>query len=313
LPDTPQVFPSDWLPAALNQGHIYRDRVRPEDLPTSAVDTPLLVSAFYAARYRHSDRAVWSERLLAGEIWWNGQQLRADGPLGAGDRLQWHRPPWQEAAVPVLQQGAIVFVGHAEAWKDWNMPGLAGAEIVNLHAGAMSANPAAVIGSTLLLPARHMMRIVALRDDAVFAKWDEQLVARHPFTPVGGGDAHANIQAFGPLGGTIAGSVDFENSDESIASQVSELRSADADAVALPVQRLRAASGLPVAVGFGIRTPTRAAEVARVADAVVVGSALVDEVEGALNSGSNENVTERVLSKAAELAKAVRLARVRDA
>jgi hypothetical protein len=62
-----------------------------------------------------------------------------------------------------------------------------------------------VIGSTLLLPARHMMRIVALRDDAVFAKWDEQLVARHPFTPVGGGDAHANIQAFGPLGGTIAG------------------------------------------------------------------------------------------------------------
>jgi tryptophan synthase alpha chain len=94
---------------------------------------------------------------------------------------------------------------------------------------------------------------------------------------------------------------------------VTGVKEADADAVALPVQRLRAASGLPVAVGFGIRTPTRAAEVARVADAVVVGSALVDEVEGALNSGSNENVTERVLSKTAELAKAVRLARVRDA
>jgi hypothetical protein len=103
------------------------------------------------------------------------------------------------------QQGALVFVGHAEAWKDWNMPGLAGAEIVNLHAGAMTANPAAVIGSTLLLPARQLMRMVAMRDDAVFLKWDEQLVARHPFTPVGGGDAHANIQAFGPLGGTIAG------------------------------------------------------------------------------------------------------------
>ena len=62
-----------------------------------------------------------------------------------------------------------------------------------------------------------------------------------------------------------------------------------------------------------IRTPEKAAEVARLADGVVVGSALVDEIEGALNSGSNENVTERVLSKAAELAKAVRLARVRDA
>lgn len=83
--------------------------------------------------------------------------------------------------------------------------------------------------------------------------------------------------------------------------------------VAQPVQRLRAASGLPVAVGFGIRTPEKAAEVARLADGVVVGSALVDEIEGALESGSNENVTERVLSKASQLAKAVRLARVRDA
>lgn len=83
--------------------------------------------------------------------------------------------------------------------------------------------------------------------------------------------------------------------------------------LAQPVQRLRAASGLPVAVGFGIRTPEKAAEVARLADGVVVGSALVDEIEGALNSGSNENVTERVLSKASQLAKAVRLARVRDA
>lgn len=103
------------------------------------------------------------------------------------------------------QQGALVFIGHAEAWKDWSMPGLAGAEIVNLHAGAVEANPAAVIGSSLLLPARFLMRTVAVRDERVFARWDEQLRARHPFTPVGGGDAHANIRAFGPLGGTIAG------------------------------------------------------------------------------------------------------------
>lgn len=103
------------------------------------------------------------------------------------------------------QQGALVFVGHAEAWKDWSMPGLAGAEIVNLHAGAVEANPAEVIAKSLLLPSRYLMRTVAARDDAVFAKWDEQLRARHPFTPVGGGDAHANIRAFGPLGGTIAG------------------------------------------------------------------------------------------------------------
>jgi branched-chain amino acid transport system substrate-binding protein len=40
-------------------------------------------------------------------------------------------------------------------------------------------------------------------------------------------------QTWEKLGGTIAGSADFENSDESIASQVSELRSADADAVVM--------------------------------------------------------------------------------
>jgi tryptophan synthase alpha chain len=42
------------------------------------------------------------------------------------------------------------------------------------------------------------------------------------------------------------------------------------------VARLKAATDLPVAVGFGIRTAEQAAAVARVADGVVVGSAIVD-------------------------------------
>lgn len=89
---------------------------------------------------------------------------------------------------------------------------------------------------------------------------------------------------------------------------VTGVKEADADAVAPAVERIRQASCLPVAVGFGIRTPERAAEVARVADAAVVGSALVDEIESAARL--NENVTEKVLLKASELAKAVRSARV---
>ncbi len=44
------------------------------------------------------------------------------------------------------------------------------------------------------------------------------------------------------------------------------------------VARLKAATDLPVAVGFGVRTPEQAAEIARVADGVVVGSALVELV-----------------------------------
>lgn len=85
-------------------------------------------------------------------------------------------------------------------------------------------------------------------------------------------------------------------------------KEADEAAVAPAVARVRAASGLPVAVGFGIKTPERAAAIARVADAVVVGSALVEEVASSL--AMNESVTGRVLSKVESLAKAVRSARV---
>lgn len=44
------------------------------------------------------------------------------------------------------------------------------------------------------------------------------------------------------------------------------------------VGRLKAATDLPVAVGFGVRTPEQAAAITKVADGVVVGSALVDLV-----------------------------------
>ncbi|WP_293676860.1 tryptophan synthase subunit alpha [uncultured Phenylobacterium sp.] len=88
---------------------------------------------------------------------------------------------------------------------------------------------------------------------------------------------------------------------------VTGVKEADAVAVAPHVERVRKASGLPVAVGFGIKTPERAAAIARVADAVVVGSALVDEVAAAVEL--NEDVTARVLSKVEALAKAVRVAR----
>ncbi|MFC0684758.1 tryptophan synthase subunit alpha [Novosphingobium clariflavum] len=45
------------------------------------------------------------------------------------------------------------------------------------------------------------------------------------------------------------------------------------------VARLKAASTIPVAVGFGVRTPEQASQIAKVADGVVVGSALVDLVK----------------------------------
>jgi tryptophan synthase alpha chain len=42
------------------------------------------------------------------------------------------------------------------------------------------------------------------------------------------------------------------------------------------VARIKQSTAIPVAVGFGVRTPEQAAEIAKVADGVVVGSALVE-------------------------------------
>ena len=52
----------------------------------------------------------------------------------------------------------------------------------------------------------------------------------------------------------------------------------DASQVEAAVARIRKATGLPIAVGFGIKTPAHAAEIARIADAVVVGSAIVSHI-----------------------------------
>ncbi|MDA0717404.1 MAG: RluA family pseudouridine synthase [Cyanobacteria bacterium] len=84
-----------WLAPALNSGFAYSDRIASRAAGQS-------VSAFYADCYRHSTPIDWLQRLAAGEIYRNGQQLLADVALAAGDGLVWHRPPWHEAAVPVL-------------------------------------------------------------------------------------------------------------------------------------------------------------------------------------------------------------------
>ena len=59
---------------------------------------------------------------------------------------------------------------------------------------------------------------------------------------------------------------------------VTGLQQAAQGSIEAAVARLKAATDLPVAVGFGIRTPDQAAAVARVADGVVVGSAIVELV-----------------------------------
>jgi tryptophan synthase alpha chain len=83
----------------------------------------------------------------------------------------------------------------------------------------------------------------------------------------------------------------------------------DAD-VKKAVERLKRHTDLPVAVGFGIKTPEQAAAVARVADAAVVGSALVSRVADRIAAGGAGNAAaEDVLGLVRQLAAGVRGAR----
>jgi tryptophan synthase alpha chain len=84
-----------------------------------------------------------------------------------------------------------------------------------------------------------------------------------------------------------------------------------AEQVGAAVARLRRHTTLPVAVGFGIREPAQAAAIARVADAAVVGSALVAHIADSLDSNgrAKTGLQETLLAKVRDLAAAVRSAR----
>jgi tryptophan synthase alpha chain len=78
------------------------------------------------------------------------------------------------------------------------------------------------------------------------------------------------------------------------------------DHVEQAVTRLRRHTNLPLCIGFGIRTPEHAATIARLAEGVVVGSALIDQIA---NATSDEQAVDGVLSLCSALAEGVRSAR----
>lgn len=89
---------------------------------------------------------------------------------------------------------------------------------------------------------------------------------------------------------------------------VTGTRSAAAGELAAAIPRIRAHTDLPVAVGFGVRTPDQAAEAATVADAAVVASALLDTLAGTLDARgrATEGTVRAVLDEVRALAEAVR-------
>jgi tryptophan synthase alpha chain len=89
-------------------------------------------------------------------------------------------------------------------------------------------------------------------------------------------------------------------------------RSATSEHLAEAIPRIRRITDLPIAVGFGVRSPHQAAEAVRIADAAVVASALIDTLAANLDGHgrAKTGAVRKVLDQVRELAAGVRGARV---
>lgn len=83
-----------------------------------------------------------------------------------------------------------------------------------------------------------------------------------------------------------------------------------AEAAQAAVRRLKKATDLPIAVGFGVRDPDSARSIARAADAVVVGSMFVDDVRACVEAGRLQEAAAAVAASVKKMSEAVRAARV---
>lgn len=85
---------------------------------------------------------------------------------------------------------------------------------------------------------------------------------------------------------------------------ITGMQQAAIESIEANVSRIKRSTDIPVAVGFGVRTPEQASEIARVADGVVVGSALVELV-----AEHGDDAPAKLRTLASSLAEALRSAR----
>ena len=78
----------------MNQGWTYCDRITQKSANVTLLD-------YYTQRYHHSTRQQWQGRIEAGQVRINGQPARPNTLLEAGQKLTYHRSPWQEPAAPL--------------------------------------------------------------------------------------------------------------------------------------------------------------------------------------------------------------------
>lgn len=83
---------------------------------------------------------------------------------------------------------------------------------------------------------------------------------------------------------------------------VTGTKSADTAAVGAHIEAIKAKTDLPVAVGFGIKTPEDAKSMAEIADAVVVGSAIVDNMH---KNQASKNLSDLISTQVQDLKRAI--------
>ncbi len=81
------------MPAKLNTGWIYKEKVMPENNGMKLLD-------ILSYKYTHSSHKQWAERVISGTIRVNGSLAKTWGIVNTGDIISWERPPWEEAAIP---------------------------------------------------------------------------------------------------------------------------------------------------------------------------------------------------------------------
>lgn len=79
---------------SLNDGYVYREQVGPASAGRRVLE-------YHAARFAHSSLEEWRHAIDAGRVRVNGHVASSEEVLHAGDRLEFHRPPWSEPEAPL--------------------------------------------------------------------------------------------------------------------------------------------------------------------------------------------------------------------
>lgn len=79
----------------MNDGWIYEDRV-------NKFSSGQTVLQYYTAIYRHSTKAQWQEKIESNQILLDSKPTTVNTRLKAGQKLTYHRQPWEEPEVPLF-------------------------------------------------------------------------------------------------------------------------------------------------------------------------------------------------------------------